>query len=98
MKRPENDKWLDELLSEAIGSKKSEPDFEKWQQSHSEAVEMLTSRAGRGSSADKRPLDIWRIIMRSRISKFIFIGAGPAMALPLLKSDYRYTPHVSHPF
>ena len=49
MKRPENDKWLDEALSEVIGSKKSRTDFEQWKQKHPEAVEMLTSRTSRAS-------------------------------------------------
>ena len=47
MKRPENDKWLDDALAETIGSKKTEPNFEKWKQGHPQAVEMLTSRASR---------------------------------------------------
>jgi hypothetical protein len=49
MKRPENDKWLDEALSETIGSEKSRTDFEEWKQRHPEAVEMLTARTSRTS-------------------------------------------------
>lgn len=49
MKRPENDRWLDEVLSETIDSKKSRTDFEQWKQKHPEAVEMLTSRTSRTS-------------------------------------------------
>jgi len=49
MKRPENNKWLDEALSETIGSKKSRTDFEEWKQRHPEAVEMLTARTSRSS-------------------------------------------------
>lgn len=69
MKRPENNKWLDDALSEAIGAEKSRTDFEKWKQKHPEAVEMFTSRTGRQTSASKRPLDIRRIIMKSPITK-----------------------------
>lgn len=69
MKRPENDKWLDEALSETIGSKKSRTAFEEWKQKHPEAVEMLTSRAGREASASPDPLKIRRIIMTSTITK-----------------------------
>ena len=68
MKRLENDKWLDDALTKAIGSEKSQPDFERWKQDHPEAVEKLTSRAGR----EKRtagPHQIWRIIMKSPITK-----------------------------
>jgi len=49
MNHPENDKWLDEALSETIGSKKSRTDFEQWKQKYPEAVEMLTSRTSRAS-------------------------------------------------
>ncbi|MFB0554099.1 MAG: hypothetical protein ACETWQ_12400 [Phycisphaerae bacterium] len=47
MKRPENNKWLDEALSETIGSEKLGMDFEEWKQRHPKAVEMLTSRTSR---------------------------------------------------
>jgi len=69
MKRTENNKWLDNALGKVIGSEKSEPNFEKWQQEHRRAVEMLTSRASRGPSASKTPFNIWRIIMKSPITK-----------------------------
>jgi len=49
MKRPENNKWLNDALSEAIGSEKLRADFEQWKQNHPEAVEMLISRTSRAS-------------------------------------------------
>jgi len=69
MNRPENDKWLDEALKETIGPEKARTDFKEWKQRHPEAVEMLTSRAGRQPSAEIRPLSIRRIIMKSPITK-----------------------------
>ena len=69
MKRPENDKWLDEALNEVIGSKKSRTDFEQWKQRHPEAVEMLTSRIDKGASASPSPLSIRKMIMKSPITK-----------------------------
>ena len=60
MKRPENDKWLDDALAKAIGSEKSEPDFEKWQQEHPEAIENLISQARQNSSASRS--NIWQTI------------------------------------
>jgi len=69
MKRPENDKWLDDALAETIGSKKTEPNFEKWKQGHPQAVEMLTARAARGPSASKSPHSIRIMIMKSPITK-----------------------------
>jgi len=81
MKHPENNKWLDEVLAEAICSEKSKHNFEKWQQEHPEAVEMLTSRAGRKPSASPGPLTIRRLIMKSPITKLaaaavILVGMG----------------------
>ena len=69
MKRAENNKWLDDELTKAIGSEKTEPDFEQWRQSHPEAVEMLTSRASRQTSASRRPHNIRSIIMKRPITK-----------------------------
>ena len=69
MKRPENDKWLDEALSETIGSKETRTDFEQWKQNHPEAVEMLTSRAKSKTSTTKHPHTIRIKIMKSPITK-----------------------------
>ncbi|MFQ6035357.1 MAG: hypothetical protein ACE5NM_05850, partial [Sedimentisphaerales bacterium] len=63
MKRPENDNWLDEALTKAIGSEKSKTNFEEWKEDHPEAIEMLTSRADRQASVTVRPLSIRRQIM-----------------------------------
>ena len=67
MERPENDKWLDEALSETIGSEKPRTDFEQWKQNHPQAVHTLTSRTGRQASPG--PLKTRRIIMTSTITK-----------------------------
>lgn len=69
MKRPENDNWLDEALTKAIGSEKSKTNFEEWKEDHPEAIEMLTSRADRQASVTVRPLSIRRQIMKSPITK-----------------------------
>jgi hypothetical protein len=81
MKSPENNKWLDEALNEAIGSKMTRTDFEQWKQNHPEAVKMLTSRAGK-QAASPSPLTTRRIIMKSSITKLaaaaiiVVIGLG----------------------
>jgi len=93
MKRPENDKWLDEALSEAIGAEKSRTDFEQWKQKHPEAVEMLTSRSKSKTSTIKYPHIIRIMIMRSPMTKFaaaatiiiavflvLYLTNGPDMA------------------
>lgn len=69
MKPLENENWLDEALTKAVGCEKSQPDFEKWKQDHPEAVEMLTSRVRRESTAFVRPPILRRIIMYKTITK-----------------------------
>ena len=69
MQSPENDKLLDEALSEIIGSKETRTDFKQWKQNHPQAVEMLTSRAGGEAHASPGLRKIRRIIMRSSISR-----------------------------
>ena len=69
MKRPENDKWLDDALSETIGSEKPRTDFEQWKQKHPEAVKMLTSRAKSKTSTITHPHIIRIKIMKSPITK-----------------------------
>jgi len=64
-----NDNWLDDALTKAISCEKSQADFDKFKQNHPEAIEMLTSRADREYLVPKRPLDIRRIIMKSKITK-----------------------------
>lgn len=69
MNRPENDQWLDEVLSETIGSKESWTDFEQWTLQHPEAVNMLTSRVGSEAHALPDLHKTRRIIMKSPITK-----------------------------
>ncbi len=81
MKHAANNNWLDEALTEAIGSKGKKPDFEKWKQQHTEAVEMLTSRASKGASATTRPLNIGKIIIKSPITR---LAAGVVIITAVL--------------
>jgi len=69
MERFEDKNWLDDALARVIGSEKSTADFEKWKQDHPGAVEMLTSRAHRTTQIPARPLNVWRIIMKSPVTK-----------------------------
>ena len=66
MKRSEDNNWLDEALTKAIGSERSTTDFDKWKEDHPQAVEMLTSRAKASPPAATRPLITWSTIMRNR--------------------------------
>jgi len=87
MKRPENNKWLDDALSKVIDTEKSEPNFEKWKQEHPQAVEMLTSRAARGPSASKSPHSIRIMIMKSPITK---LAAAAVIIIGLLIGIYLF--------
>ena len=80
MKSPDNDKWLDDALSDAIGSKRAQADFEQWKQAHPQAVEMLTSRAESRTSATGDPHTIRIKIMKSPITR---IAAAAAIIVGL---------------
>ena len=54
MSSPENDKWLDDALSDAVGSKEKRKDFEQWKLQHPEAVEMLTSRVESSTTKERQ--------------------------------------------
>ncbi len=65
-----NEKWLDDVLTNAIGSDGTRPNFEQWRKGHPEAIETLKSRAEKDSLVSERPQNAWRIIMKSRITRF----------------------------
>jgi outer membrane lipoprotein-sorting protein len=69
MERPENNKWLDEALTETIGSKEMRTNFEQWKKQHPDAVKMLTSRAEKDSSILPARIKTRRTIMTSTITK-----------------------------
>ena len=81
MERPENNKWLDEALTETIGSEKPRTDFEQWKQQHPDAVNMLTSRAGKEASVSPPRFKTRRIIMTSTITK---LAAAAAIIIAIL--------------
>ena len=75
MSGPENEKWLDDALSETIGSKETRANFEQWKLQHPEAVNMLTSQAGREDSVRPRTQKTRIRIMRSPITKLAAAAA-----------------------
>jgi len=86
MERPENNKWLDEALTETIGSEKPRTDFEQWKHQHPDAVEMLTSRAGKKATASPARLKTRRIIMTSTITK---LAAAAVIAIAAIAGIYQ---------
>ena len=67
MKKEENEKWLDELISQAINEGEPQFDAEKWKQKYPEEFQLLKSRAGQPSSVYQ--VSIWTAAFRSRITK-----------------------------
>ena len=92
MERPENNKWLDEALTETIGSEKPRTDFEKWKQQHPDAVEMLTSRAVREAPASPGPPMIGRIIMKSPITK---LAAAAVIIFAVLVGIHQFSGSIN---
>jgi len=91
MERPDNEKWLDEALSETIGSKKPQTDFEAWKRNHPDAVQMLTSRANRHTSVvTVRSFSLRNTIMKSPLAK-ISIAAVVIVACVIGLSLWRTT-------
>ncbi|MHC4483495.1 MAG: hypothetical protein ACYSW4_08105, partial [Planctomycetota bacterium] len=88
MKAAENNKWLDDALFEALGSEKSEANFEKWRQTHGEVVEMLTSRAGEEPPADKGPFRMGDRIMKSRTIKLTAAAVIMVVALLAIQAPF----------
>jgi hypothetical protein len=68
MKPNKHDKKLDELIGRAISRPRPTLDFDKWQKQHEREVQDFTSSAEQLPQAG-RPLEIWRIIMKSKITK-----------------------------
>jgi len=88
MERPENNKWLDEALTETIGSEKPRTDFEQWKQQHPDAVKMLTSRAGKEASVSPPRFKTRKIIMTSTITK---LAAAAVIAIAAIAGIYQLT-------
>lgn len=76
--KEQNEKWLDEIISRTINSGKLEFDPEKWKQKYPEEFQMLVSRA---KHVSPHQLNIWRTIIKSKITKLtaaavIIAGVG----------------------
>ncbi|MHC4098998.1 MAG: hypothetical protein ACYSWZ_19265 [Planctomycetota bacterium] len=69
MSRKKDEKWLDELISRTIDSRKPEFDAEKWKQKYPEEFQMLQSMS-KQESPTRRP-SIWRIVRHSPITKIV---------------------------
>jgi len=67
MNEQNNEKWLDELISQTINTAKPEFDAEQWKQKYPEEFQLLKSRAEQKPSRTQPSL--WITIMHSRVVK-----------------------------
>jgi len=65
MNETNEEKWLDDLISQSINSRRPQFDAEKWKQKYREEFQVLLSRA---RQAPTEP-NIWRTIMKNRITE-----------------------------
>lgn len=72
MKNQKDERWLDELLQQAVNSGKVEFDVSSWKEKYVEEFEILKSRAGQGVTPR---LTMWRIIMNKSITKISAVAA-----------------------
>jgi hypothetical protein len=72
MNTQKDEKWLDDQILSSIDSARVGFDPDKWKQKYPEEVQMLESRASRQTSPGRAAIStqIWRIIMKNRITKF----------------------------
>ncbi len=69
MKEQKDEKWLDELIAEAIDVSRPQFEAERWKEKHPKEFKMLVSRAGQSSRPSTSQPNIWRMIWRSRITR-----------------------------
>jgi len=82
MKADENNKKLDELISKTVGRERPTFDFDKWKQTHKEEIQIYKSQiTGRQISHPAQAFGIWKIIMKSPITK---IAAAAVILLGLI--------------
>ena len=67
MNEQNDEKWLDELISQTINTTKPEFDAEQWKQKYPEEWQLLKSRAEQGPSSIQPSL--WKTLTHSRLTK-----------------------------
>ena len=70
MKTDNNNKKLDELISQSIGREKPQFDFNKWKSTHEKEIRIYKSQmSDEHTTRSVRAFNIWSIIMKSRTGK-----------------------------
>ena len=85
MKSAKDSEQLDELILRAVSRERPKFDFDKWKRAHKDAVQIFKQQTADSQvTYSDQPFNIWRIIMKSRITKLaaaaviiiaVFIGA-----------------------
>ncbi len=76
MNTEKNNKNLDELITGAIGRDGLKFDFNKWKLNHKQEIETFKSETMHGQNQQIiHTSDLWRIIMKSKITKFTAAAA-----------------------
>jgi hypothetical protein len=75
-KKNQNDEWLDDILTKAIGSESTKPNFDQWRHNHPEALETLKSHVREyGDTFTARLGNMGRTIMKNKITRFAAAAA-----------------------
>jgi hypothetical protein len=70
MKSHQSNEQFDELISRAVSRERPTFDFDKWKQKHKDEIQVFKSQtAGEQTLHSPLPFNIWRTIMKSRITK-----------------------------
>jgi hypothetical protein len=88
MEPSENDKWLEKAISRAAPTDKPVANFEKWRQEHPEAIQVMKSQGDQSALPRGKTvtaIQIWRIIMQSRIIKLAAAAVIITAAMILIK-------------
>ncbi len=83
MKRDNEQKSVDELLSQAIGAEPVRFDAEQWKQKYPQEVRLLAGRSETLNPEPTVPNNLWRTIMKSRITK---LAAAAVIIIAVLLS------------
>jgi outer membrane lipoprotein-sorting protein len=76
MNAGKNNKNLDKLILGVIGRDKPDFDFDKWKQVHKKEIEIFKSQTtGEKVLSSSESPNIWRIIMKSKITKLTTVAA-----------------------
>ena len=67
MKKQENDKWLDELISKTINTSEPQFEVEKWREKYPEEFQILKSRAGQKPPTIQA--GFWEVVLHNRLVK-----------------------------